>query len=52
MRKKIVNVTEKEILKNSNDLELGRLVRLRYYANYPKTKTSWTQKLKKIFSRN
>jgi hypothetical protein len=51
MRKKIVKVSEEEILSNSNDFELGKLVRLKYY-NSKKESTSWTTKLKKVFSQN
>lgn len=52
MKRKIVKVTEDEILKNSNDFELGRLVRLRYYNLKEQKPKSWTTKLKKVFSRN
>lgn len=52
MKRKIIKVTEDEILNNPNDFELGKLIRLRYYNLKEQKPKSWTTKLKKVFSRN
>ena len=52
MKKNQVKVSEEEILSNSNDFELGKLVRIRYYKNLENSKKSWTTKLRKTFLRN
>ncbi len=49
MLKRKVEISEKEILENSNDFELGKIVRRKYYQL--KESKSWMQKLKSLFSK-
>lgn len=49
MLKRKVEVSEKEILDNPNDFELGKLIRRKYHQL--KESKTWTKKFKNLFSK-